>query len=115
LPGLAGCHRSGSTQSEKGLWLSDGLLLEINDDEVRAFQLSSISCIPGWRARRVQKLRPGNVSVFIGNATFRLSDGPSADVKRLHVDGTVSVPMGMGFSEIGDVTSPILEALKSHF
>src|SRR5712691_931958 len=77
---------------EKGLWLSDGygLLLEINNDEIRAFQLTSISCIPGWRAKREQKLRPGNVIVFIGNATFRVSDGPSADVKRLHVDGTVS-------------------------
>jgi hypothetical protein len=79
-------------KSERGLWLSDGygLLLEINDDEIRAFQLTAISCIVGWTAKREQKLRSDNVSVFIGNATFRLSNGRSADVKRLHVDGTVS-------------------------
>jgi len=79
-------------KSEKGLWLSDGygLLLEINDDEIRAFQLTAISCIPGWTAKREQTLRSDNVGVFIGNATFRISNGPSADVKRLHVDGTVS-------------------------
>jgi len=79
-------------KSEKGLWLSEGygLLLEITDDDMSTFQLTSISCIPGWRAKREQKLHPGNVSVFIGNATFRLSNGPSADVNRLHVDGTVS-------------------------
>jgi hypothetical protein len=77
---------------EKGLWLSDGygLLLEIDHDEIRAFQQTSISCIPGWRAQRDRKSHQSNASVFIGNATFRLSDGSSADVKRLHVDGTVS-------------------------
>jgi hypothetical protein len=70
---------------------------------------------PGGGPGAYKSCAQATVSVFIGNGTFRLSDGPSADVKRLHVDGTVSVPMGMGFSEIGDVTSPILEALKSHF
>lgn len=75
-------------QRETGLWLSDGygLLLEVNSDGLQAFELTSISCVPGWSAKR--DLTRANV--FVGNETFHLYDGASRDEKRLHPDGVAS-------------------------
>jgi hypothetical protein len=87
---LAGARDS--TASDEGLWLSDGygLLIEISKDGMQAFELTSISCIPGWNAKRAQNPSGVGESVFVGNDTFRLSDGPSRDVKRLHLEGVAS-------------------------
>jgi len=87
---LAGARDS--TESDEGLWLSDGygLLIEISKDGLQAFELTSISCIPGWNAKRAQNSSGVGESVFVGNDTFRLSDGRSRDVKRLHLEGTAS-------------------------
>jgi len=76
------------TDLETGFWISDGygLLVEVSTGGVQAFELTSISCIPGWSAKRDSKLK----DVFLGNATFRLYDGASPDMKRLHLDGDVS-------------------------
>jgi hypothetical protein len=77
-----------STEPETGFWLSDGygLLVEVSRDGLQAFELTSISCVPGWTAKRDSKLK----NVFVGNATFRLYESSSRDVKRLHLDGTAS-------------------------
>src|SRR5580698_8661731 len=77
--------------SANGLWLSDGygLLLEVSDRSLQAYELTSVSCIASWKAKR----DPGSGSremVFTGNGVFRLSDGPSAAVRRLHLDGTAA-------------------------
>ena len=89
---LQALFAAAQNKAEKELWLSDGygLLVEIDHDELRAFQLTSISCIPGWSAQRDHKSRRSKESIFIGSSTFRLSDGSSRDVKRLHIDGTTS-------------------------
>ncbi len=77
---------------ENGLWLSDGygLLVEISDDGLRTFQLTTISCISGWSVQRDHTAQGTNESVFIGNDTVRLSEGRSGDIKLLHLDGTAS-------------------------
>jgi hypothetical protein len=76
------------TDPETGFWVSDGygLLVEVSTGGLQAFELTSISCIPGWSAKRDSKLK----DVFVGNATFHLYDGASGDMKRLHIDGTAS-------------------------
>ncbi len=81
-----------NTGSDEGLWLSDGygLLIEISKDGLQAFELTSISCISGWNAKRARNSSGIGDSVFVGNDTFRLSDGASSDVKRLHLEGTAS-------------------------
>lgn len=77
-----------STETETGFWVSDGyrLLVEVSTGGLQAFELTSISCIPGWSAKRDSKLK----DVFVGNAKFHLYDGASGDTKRLHIDGTTS-------------------------
>jgi hypothetical protein len=77
--------------SANGLWLSDGygLLLEVSDQSLQAYELTSVSCIAGWTAKR-DPGSGGREMVFSGNNIFRLSDGPSVDVRRLHPDGTAA-------------------------
>ena len=77
-----------TTEPETGFWVSDGygLLVEVSKDGLQAFELTSISCIPGWSATRDSRLK----DVFAGNATFHLYDGASGDMKRLHLDGAAS-------------------------
>jgi hypothetical protein len=81
-----------SAGPEDELWLSDGygLLVEIRGDGLQAFELTSISCVPGWSAKREPTSGETREEVFIGNDTFRLSGGPSGDVKRLHLEGVAS-------------------------
>lgn len=76
---------------ENGLWISDGygLLVEVTNDKLRTFQLTSISCLPGWSAQRNNKGGSREL-IFVGYDTIRLADGSSADEKRLHLDGTAS-------------------------
>jgi hypothetical protein len=89
-PSFAGAQNSAG--SDEGFWFSDGygLLIEISKDGLQVFELTSISCIPGWNAKRAQNSSGAEESVFVGNDTFRLSDGPSRDVKRLHLEGAAS-------------------------
>jgi hypothetical protein len=77
--------------SANGLWLSDGygLLLEVSDQSLQAYELTSISCIVSWSAKR-DPGSTGREMVFTGDNVFRLSDGPSVDVRRLHLDGTTA-------------------------
>jgi len=77
--------------SANGLWLSDGygLLLEVSDQSLQAYELTSVSCIAGWTAKR-DPGSGGREMAFSGNNIFRLSDGPSVDVRRLHPDGTAA-------------------------
>jgi len=55
-------------EAERGLWLSDGygLLLEVSDDGFQAFELTSVSCLPGWKAKRGPSSSSGEESVFKG-------------------------------------------------
>jgi hypothetical protein len=78
-------------KSANGLWLSDGygLLLEVSDQSLQAYELTSVSCIASWSAKR-DPGSGGQELVFTGNDVFRLSNGPSADVRRLHLDGTAA-------------------------
>jgi len=95
---LASCLALPSLSTQQGaasansLWLSDGygLLLEISDHGLQAYELTSISCIATWRAERNPNSSSGREIVFTGDDVFRLSEGPSADVKRLHLDGTAA-------------------------
>jgi hypothetical protein len=56
---------------ENGLWISDGygLLVEVTNDKLRTFQLTSISCLPGWSAQRNN--RGGSKElIFVGYDTI---------------------------------------------
>jgi hypothetical protein len=77
-----------STEPEAEFWVSDGygLLVEVSAGGLQAFELTAISCIPGWSAKRDSKLK----DAFVGNAMFHLYDGASGEIKRLHIDGTAS-------------------------
>lgn len=77
--------------SANGLWLSDGygLLLEVSNQSLQAYELTSVSCIASWSAKR-DPGSGGKEMAFSGDNVFRLSDGPSVDVRRLHLDGTAA-------------------------
>ena len=76
-----------------GWWLSDGygLLLEIDGDTLRAFEVTSLSCLPSWSGSRTANDVNSPEMAFTGDAgTVRLSAGTNAESMRMHRDGTVS-------------------------
>jgi len=77
--------------SKSEFWLSDGygLLVTLNGDELHAYELTSISCIPGWHAKKVPQPEGAQGTVYSGREQYRLTDGPGK-TKRLRMDGTVS-------------------------
>ncbi len=79
-------------QDEQGLWASDGygLVVEIGAEGLHTFELTSISCIPSWSAKRLEQSGGTGDAVFAGRETYHLLDGDSSDTKRLHMEGTVS-------------------------
>src|SRR5262245_392103 len=50
-----------------GWWVSDGygLVLEIKGERIKALQITAISCLPDWTAKRQDKTSEGAEAVFV--------------------------------------------------
>lgn len=82
-----------ASQSLDGLWLTDGYrqLIEIQEDDLRSYEITTLSCISADKATRKTGLSTANEIVFAGeDDTLRISAGISPDTRWLHDDGSVS-------------------------
>jgi Peptidase family S41/Tricorn protease C1 domain len=80
-------------QSLDGLWLTDGYgeLIEIQGDNLRTYEVTSVSCLPASQATRVGSAGSSDETAFRDEEDFlRISSGPSADSRWLHHDWSVS-------------------------
>ena len=78
-------------ESLDGVWASEGygLLVEIQRDNLTTHEITAISCIPSWVAKRTAKT--ANETVFTGeHRVIRFPNRPTTDTTRMHVDGTAS-------------------------
>ncbi len=75
-----------------GLWLSDGygLLVELDDRELRTYELTSSSCVPSRSAKRFANGGPDSVTFTSGRETTRIIRTNDENVLRMHTDGTTS-------------------------
>jgi hypothetical protein len=74
------------TDSLEGWWLSDGYgtLLEIRGDRIKASQVTAVSCLPDWTAKRQAGHIDGAEAVFVRDGEpvkFLVTPGRSADHK----------------------------------
>ncbi len=79
-------------QSLNGLWISDGygLLLELPDDRLDVYEITSISCMHSWSARRRPMAASEQWSVFEGDRGLVRLSHPSPGIMRMRLEGTVS-------------------------
>lgn len=94
LSPLACAQTSPTAPSLDGLWLTDGYgeLVEFQGDDLRAYELTALSCIPSTKASRKTEASDAKETVFAADDgdTFRVSPATSADTRWLHEDGSVS-------------------------
>ena len=79
--------------SLEGLWTSEGyaLLLDFSGDELNVIEITSISCMPSWTARRTSTAMGEQGDIFSGSrGRVRFFNTISSDIIRMHIDGTVS-------------------------
>ena len=94
LTGLFPQHQGRSriqAESLDGVWASEGygLLVEIQRDNLTTHEITAISCLPSWVAKRTAKT--ANETVFTGeHRVIRFPNRPTTDTTRMHVDGTAS-------------------------
>ena len=82
-----------TTQSLDGLWLTDGYgdLIESQGEDLRIYEITSLSCIFARKATRRPEASTANEIVFAGeNDTLRILPGASPDTRWLHEDWSVS-------------------------
>ena len=82
-----------ATESLDGLWLTDGYgeLIEVQGDNLRAYEITTLSCIPSAKATRRTEASTVREIVFAGeDSTLRIFPGSSPDTRWLHEDGSVS-------------------------
>lgn len=83
-----------SAQSLDGTWRSDGYgwVFDIRGDSMRARQVTAVSCLPLFNARRETTTPPGAVAAFrVGSSTIlQVLRGASADEMRLQLEGSAS-------------------------
>jgi hypothetical protein len=82
-----------STQSLDGQWLTDGYgeIIDIQGDDLRSYEITTLSCISAGKATRKTGVGTSNEIVFAGeDDTLRISAGISPDTRWLHDDGSVS-------------------------
>ncbi len=90
---LAVFFTSATAQSLDGLWQSDGygLLVEIRGGKMSVSQITSISCLPWWTAKRSDS--SGNKSEIAfkrGDAVIRLTPGSSSDMLLMRESVSIS-------------------------
>jgi Peptidase family S41/Tricorn protease C1 domain len=94
IPRFALVQNHPATPSLDGLWLTDGYgeLVEFKGDDLRAYELTALSCIPSAKASRKTEPSDAKETVFAADDgdTFRISPGTSGETRFLHVDGSVS-------------------------
>ena len=76
-----------------GLWLTDGYgdLIDIQGDDLRIYEITSLSCISARKVPRRTEVGAANETVFAGEGdTLRIFPGPSPDTRWLHEDWSVS-------------------------
>jgi len=91
---LAAAAVQGSAQSLDGTWRSEGYgwVFDIRGDSLRAREVTAVSCIPTFRAHRVEA-PAGAVTAFTFDGsptTVQVLRGSSADAMRLHLEGSAS-------------------------
>ena len=82
-----------TTHSLSGLWLTDGYgdLIEFQGEDLRIYEITSLSCISARRATRRTEASTANEIVYAGEGdTLRISPGASPDTRWLHEDWSVS-------------------------
>ena len=93
LPSSASARTQRATESLDGLWLTDGYgeLIEVQGDSLRAYEITTLSCIPSAKATRRTEASTVHEIVFAGeDGTLRIFPGSSPDTRWLHEDGSVS-------------------------
>src|SRR5215469_260055 len=93
LPISASAQIQGAKESLDGLWLTDGYgeLIEVQGDNLRAYEITTLSCIAAAKATRRTEAVTHHETVFAGeDGTLRVFPGLSADSRWLHEDGSVS-------------------------
>lgn len=78
------CGLSAQAQTLDGLWLSDGsgMLFDIKGETVRAFDITSISCLPSWRVT-------GNANPASGRGEMIFRE--NAGMRRFTLDTTPNI------------------------
>ena len=82
-----------TTQSLDGLWLTDGYgdLIEVQGDDLRIYEITSISCTFARKATHRTGVGTADEIVFAGeDDTLRIFPGASPDARWLHEDWSVS-------------------------
>jgi hypothetical protein len=75
-----------------GWWLSDGYgtFVEIRGDQIKTSEITAISCLPDWTAKRQPQPVDGAEAVFQGPGRFLVKAGSSTDHKFLQFPGAAS-------------------------
>jgi len=93
LPPFAPAQNHPTMVSLDGLWVTAGYgeLVEIKGNDLRVYEITTLSCIPSEKASRKTEAGIADEIVFAADGdTFRIAPGPSQDTVWFHVDGAIS-------------------------
>jgi len=94
LAGYLVAVASSSAQSLDGVWRSQGYgyLFQIRGDAWKAFEVTSMTCVAGFTARRAANAASDREAAFrmTDGGTFFVRTGGTGDHKLLHFDGSAS-------------------------
>jgi len=89
---LATFFTPATAQSLDGFWQSDGygLLVEIRGVKMSVSQMTSISCLPWWTAKRSDSGSKNEIAFKRGDAVIRLTPGSSSDMLLMRESVSIS-------------------------